>query len=40
MNIHMNRIAETEVEGEIDIEKMRRYILYAKSSAAPSLAGY
>lgn len=32
MNIHMNRQNENEVEGEIDIEKMKRYVAYAKSS--------
>lgn len=31
MNIHMNRQTENEVEGEIDIEKMKRYVSYAKS---------
>ena len=31
MNIHMNKEADTEVEGEIDIERMKRYISYAKS---------
>lgn len=31
MNIHMNRQTDNEVEGEIDIEKMKRYISYAKS---------
>ena len=31
MNIHMNRQTEQEVEGEIDIEKMKRYIAYSKS---------
>jgi len=31
MNIHMNRPNENEVEGEIDIEKMKRYVAYAKS---------
>lgn len=31
MNIHMNRHTENEVVGEIDIEKMKRYISYCKS---------
>jgi DNA replication licensing factor MCM5 len=31
MNIHMNRQSETEVIGEIDIEKMKRYIAFCKS---------
>ena len=31
MNIHMNRQTDNEVEGEIDIEKMKRYVSYAKS---------
>lgn len=31
MNIHMNRQTENEAVGEIDIEKMKRYIGYCKS---------
>lgn len=31
MNIHMNRQNENEAVGEIDIEKMKRYIAYCKS---------
>jgi DNA replication licensing factor MCM5 len=31
MNIHMNRQNENEAVGEIDIEKMKRYISYCKS---------
>jgi DNA replication licensing factor MCM5 len=31
MNIHMNRQSETEVIGEIDLEKMKRYIAFCKS---------
>ncbi|KAL7424263.1 minichromosome maintenance protein 5 [Cryptotrichosporon argae] len=38
MNIHMNRPTENEAVGEIDIEKMRRYIAYCKSRCAPRLS--
>ncbi|KAH9982684.1 MCM2/3/5 family-domain-containing protein [Lactifluus volemus] len=43
MNIHMNRpnsnLAENgEVIGEIDIDKMKRYISYCKSKCAPRLS--
>ena len=32
MNIHMNRPNETgDVEGEINLDKMKRYIAYCKS---------
>jgi DNA replication licensing factor MCM5 len=31
MNIHMNRQNENEAVGEIDIEKMKRYIAFCKS---------
>lgn len=31
MNIHMNRPNENEVVGEIDIERMKRYVAYCKS---------
>lgn len=34
MNIHMNRQSETEVVGEIDIEKMKRYVAFCKSCVA------
>ncbi|KAL0254216.1 hypothetical protein I308_101597 [Cryptococcus tetragattii IND107] len=39
MNIHMNRQTENEAVGEIDIEKMKRYIGYCKSRCAPNLSG-
>ncbi|KAK4689763.1 DNA replication licensing factor MCM5, partial [Tremellales sp. Uapishka_1] len=38
MNIHMNRQNENEVVGEIDIEKMKRYVAYCKSRCAPRLS--
>ncbi|KAN0100809.1 MCM2/3/5 family domain containing protein [Tylopilus felleus] len=42
MNIHMNRPNQTvengEVIGEIDIDKMKRYIAYCKSKCAPRLS--
>ncbi|KLO20460.1 MCM-domain-containing protein [Schizopora paradoxa] len=43
MNIHMNRPNELtgengEVVGEIDIDKMKRYIAYCKSKCAPRLS--
>ncbi|KAI9462354.1 MCM-domain-containing protein [Lactarius psammicola] len=43
MNIHMNRPNATadengEVVGEIDIDKMKRYISYCKSKCAPRLS--
>lgn len=31
MDIHMNRQNENEAVGEIDIEKMKRYIAFCKS---------
>lgn len=31
MNIHMNRATESSAVGEIDIEKMKRYISYCKA---------
>ena len=31
MNIHMNRATETQAIGEIDIDKMKRYITYCKT---------
>lgn len=35
MNLHMNRQTQgeenTEIEGEIDIDKMKRYIAYCKA---------
>ncbi|OWZ34947.1 minichromosome maintenance protein 5 (cell division control protein 46) [Cryptococcus neoformans AD2-60a] len=39
MNIHMNRQTENEAVGEIDIEKMKRYIGYCKLRCAPNLSG-
>ena len=30
MNLHMNRATEQQSVGEIDIEKMKRYITYCK----------
>lgn len=30
MNLHMNRATEQQAVGEIDIEKMKRYITYCK----------
>ncbi|WWD01094.1 hypothetical protein V866_008032 [Kwoniella sp. B9012] len=38
MNIHMNRQNENEAVGEIDIEKMKRYVSYCKSRCAPRLS--
>ncbi|EAU93404.1 ATP dependent DNA helicase [Coprinopsis cinerea okayama7 len=38
MNVHMNRPNETEVVGEIALEKMKRYIAYCKSKCAPRLS--
>lgn len=38
MDIHMNRQAEDEIVGEIDIDKMKRYIAYCKSRCAPRLS--
>jgi len=39
MNIHMNRPNETgDVEGEINLDKMKRYIAYCKSKCAPRLS--
>ncbi|KAL1410983.1 minichromosome maintenance protein 5 [Vanrija albida] len=38
MNIHMNREAGEDVIGEIDIDKMKRYISYCKSRCAPRLS--
>ncbi|TXT13612.1 hypothetical protein VHUM_00979 [Vanrija humicola] len=38
MNIHMNREAGEDVIGEIDIDKMKRYIAYCKSRCAPRLS--
>ena len=31
MNLHMNRSTEQQAVGEIDIEKMKRYVTYCKS---------
>lgn len=38
MGIHMNRADATEVEGEIPIDKMRRYISYCRTKCAPRLS--
>jgi DNA replication licensing factor MCM5 len=38
MDIHMNRQQDTEAQGEIDIDKMKRYIAYCKSRCAPRLS--
>ncbi|GAA5881058.1 hypothetical protein JCM16303_004661 [Sporobolomyces ruberrimus] len=38
MNIHMNRATENSAVGEIDIEKMKRYISYCKARKAPRLS--
>ncbi|KAG6381381.1 MCM-domain-containing protein [Boletus reticuloceps] len=42
MNIHMNRpnpnVENGEVIGEIDIDKMKRYVAYCKSKCAPRLS--
>lgn len=37
MNIHMNRTTTENAVGEIDIDKMRRYISYCKNKCAPRL---
>lgn len=31
MNIHMNRPTGSEAVGEIDVDKMKRYIAYCKT---------
>ncbi|GAA5990009.1 hypothetical protein JCM11641_000583 [Rhodosporidiobolus odoratus] len=38
MNIHMNRATEAGAVGEIDIEKMKRYVSYCKARRAPRLS--
>ncbi|TEB39338.1 ATP dependent DNA helicase [Coprinellus micaceus] len=39
MNIHMNRPNEnSDVQGEIDLDKMKRYIAYCKGKCAPRLS--
>ncbi|WWD16187.1 hypothetical protein CI109_100612 [Kwoniella shandongensis] len=38
MNIHMNRQNENEAVGEIDIDKMKKYVAYCKSRCAPRLS--
>ncbi|KAH6917588.1 ATP dependent DNA helicase [Coprinopsis sp. MPI-PUGE-AT-0042] len=38
MNVHMNRPNESDTVGEIDIDKMKRYIAYCKSKCAPRLS--
>ncbi|KAK4050316.1 minichromosome maintenance protein 5 [Microbotryomycetes sp. JL221] len=38
MNIHMNRATTDQAVGEIDIDKMKRYVSYAKARCAPRLS--
>ncbi|QRW22854.1 DNA replication licensing factor MCM2/3/5 family pretein [Rhizoctonia solani] len=39
MNIHMDRAEdETDVEGEIDLDTMRRYVAFCKQTCAPRLS--
>ncbi|GHJ89483.1 hypothetical protein NliqN6_5885 [Naganishia liquefaciens] len=38
MNIHMNRQTQEETVGEIDIDKMKRYVAFCKSRCAPRLS--
>ncbi|KAJ9095239.1 hypothetical protein QFC21_005605 [Naganishia friedmannii] len=38
MNIHMNRQTAEEAVGEIDIDKMKRYVAFCKSRCAPRLS--
>ncbi|VDB93515.1 unnamed protein product [Peniophora sp. CBMAI 1063] len=38
MNIHMNRPNAEETVGEIDLDKMKRYIAYCKAKCAPRLS--
>ncbi|KAG0140786.1 hypothetical protein CROQUDRAFT_83949 [Cronartium quercuum f. sp. fusiforme G11] len=38
MALHMNRATEAQVEGEIDLDKMKRFISFAKSRCAPRLS--
>ncbi|GAA5999161.1 MCM DNA helicase complex subunit MCM5 [Rhodotorula paludigena] len=38
MNIHMNRATDASAVGEIDIEKMKRYVSYCKARRAPRLS--
>ncbi|ORY76848.1 MCM-domain-containing protein [Leucosporidium creatinivorum] len=38
MNIHMNRASENQAVGEIDIDKMKRYVAYCKARCAPRLS--
>ncbi|KAH8089163.1 MCM2/3/5 family-domain-containing protein [Filobasidium floriforme] len=38
MNIHMNRQNEAEAVGEIDIDKMKRYVSFCKARCAPRLS--
>ncbi|KAJ9112640.1 hypothetical protein QFC19_000660 [Naganishia cerealis] len=38
MNIHMNRQTQEEAVGEIDIDRMKRYVAFCKSRCAPRLS--
>jgi len=38
MNLHMNRATEQQAVGEIDIDKMKRYVTYCKTRCAPRLS--
>ncbi|GAA5847907.1 hypothetical protein JCM9279_003486 [Rhodotorula babjevae] len=38
MNIHMNRATDSNAVGEIDLEKMKRYVSYCKARRAPRLS--
>ena len=38
MNIHMNKPTGNETAGEIDIDKMKRYVAYCKTKCAPRLS--
>lgn len=35
MNIHMNRPTGSEAVGEIDVDKMKRYVAYCKTCVVP-----
>ncbi|CAH7669033.1 minichromosome maintenance protein 5 [Phakopsora pachyrhizi] len=38
MALHINRAVEAQAEGEIDLEKMKRFISFAKSRCAPRVS--
>lgn len=38
MNLHIGRQNPDEAVGEIDIDKMKRYVAYCKSRCAPRLS--